>query len=175
MEYNQRNMEIESFAKNYIDTDPKSYTSNLCLLSNMLNVVHVALMQVCIVALPHSPRILLFILLALEILFCLLRLTPYCFHHRFISVVEHLSKIFRSLCLGGFFAVCLIITMLSDPRGNRPVNQQAQSIGIVMIFFGIASSYFFMIIKVIQLILQTISENRKKRTLRRVSLKKKVG
>ena len=166
MEYNQRNITIEEFAKNYIDNHPKSYTSSLCLISNILNVAHVALMQLCIVSLPHSPRITLVLLLLLELLFTLLTLIPYCFLHKFISVVELLSKITKSLCIGGFFCVCMVINISSGQEANRPINQAVQSLGMIIIFLGISSTYIFTFIKLIQVVIQKVKERKAKKKKR---------
>ena len=162
MKYNQRNKEIEKFSKSYISADQNSYTS-LCLLSNILNVVHVSIAQVFIVSLSHSPRILLTLLMTTEVLFWLLTLIPYCFQHKFISVVELLHKCSKSMCLGGFFVVCIKITFSSDPRVNHPVDESFQSTGIAFLTFGIASTYIFTLIKIIQMVIAAVAKRLAKR------------
>ena len=161
IDFNQRNIQVESFVKHYLQNHPKSFTHRLCLVSNILNVLHIALVQICIASLPHSPRTLLGLLMVLEVLFCLLTLIPYCFHHKFISLVELLSKTMKSLCIGGFFVVCIIISHSSDPRVDLPVNGTVQSIGMVFIALGICFTYIFTIIKIIKLVIKNLKERSK--------------
>ena len=57
----------------------------------------------------------------------------------------------------GFFVTCLIIS-LKNIGERRPVSKTLQSIGIVMVFGGLVTTYIFTIIKVIILMAKTIRE-----------------
>ena len=151
LEYNQRNLAIEAFSKAPLTDNPKSYSSSICLLNNILNTVHLSLIQISICSLPQSPVVLLTLLILLELVFILLTIIPFCTVCRFISKVDLCSKITKSVCLEGFFISCLIIK-LNSGRAQAPVDENLQRFGMLFISLGIFNSYFFLIIKIVQIL-----------------------
>ena len=127
LEYNSRNMALEEFSRSLVIPDPRAYNSSLCLLSNFFNILHIAVLQICIVSLPHSPTTLLIILTILEFMFIFTILIPYFCVVRFMRLVDFLSMILRSLFILGFFVTCLLIS-LSSGRVQRPVNSGLQKL-----------------------------------------------
>ena len=164
--YNSRNLEIEKFSRSLLIKDPRSFTSPLQLLNNFFGVLHIALMQVSIVALPHSPNLLLITLMIMELTFCLLTLVPYLLNFRFVSCIELLSKALKSFFLEAFFSVCLIIS-LSSGGTELPVNKSLQKLGVITISLGVITAYLFTIVKMVILVVGVVKglvqKNKKKK------------
>ena len=172
LSYNSRNMEVEKFCVQHLDKNPKTFNSSICLLNNLFNVIHLAMMLMSIVALPHSPTILALSLLSLEVLFLLLTVIPYFCYHRFISVFEVASKITKSACLGGFFMVCIWIELSSSGR-DIPISSNVQMTGMILIMLGILFNYLFTLIKIVLLVIGVVKAMIEK--LKQKKQKEKVG
>ena len=156
IQFNSRNLAIERFEKASLSDHKKSFSHPLCLLYNFFNVFHLALMQVSIASLPHSPGTLLIILTAMELLFTLLTLIPYIFHHRFLPVVELSARLIKSFCIWGFLVICLVINSSTRSRFDLRVNHTVQKVGIIFIALDIFASYFFLVVRVIIFIIKRI-------------------
>ena len=152
LHYNRRNHEIENFAKSMIKNEPNSYTSSLSLLYNYFNVVHLALLQVLIPALPHSPVILVALLIAIEALFLLLTLIPYFTHSRFLNCFELFTKIFKFVFMMAFLVTCFIISYQSGGGRKLPISKNLQSFGIIAIVAGIIVYYLVTVVKIILMV-----------------------
>ena len=147
LRYNSINQEIDKFTRSTLPKNSKkSFQSSLCLLNNYFNILEISIMQVLIPALPNSPLVLLSLLTATQITFLLLTVIPFVFHTRFMGWAEFFGKLVRSLCMLGFFVVCLVITV-TDGVKRQPVNDTLQMAGIVLIIAGVAASYVFMVLK----------------------------
>ena len=161
LNYNSRNIAIEEFLKALLTKDKNSYSLAIMRLSNFLNVLQLALLQICMAGLPHSPTILIILLICMELIFMLLTVLPYLLSFRFVSLLEVLTKITKFVCLEIFYFVCLVIS-LSARRHRRPVSTLLQ-IGIISISTGIFTTYVFTIIKVVLMVAQIVKKKMSKK------------
>ena len=152
--YNSRDRNIEEFAKAMLIDNPKAYESPLCLLNNCFNVIHLAIFQILIPALPHAPEVLLVLLVLLETIFFLLTLIPLVFRFRFLSWVEISEKVLRFFFMAGFFSICLIISLKGDGR-QHPVSKTLQSYGMLVLLIGIILNFLMTFIKAVISVIQT--------------------
>ena len=142
LQHHQQDPEFTNFTRAMLRDDPRAYESSLGLLHNTLNVVHLALFQIAIPSLPHSPTTLLIILWSMELLFYLLTLIPCLIKFRFMSWFKLTEKTFKFIFMESFFGVCLMISLKSN-RDRMPVNKSLQEIGIYSVIFGIIVNYCF--------------------------------
>ena len=135
------------------------------ILNNFFNVLQMAILQALVVSLPHSPRLVLTMLIFMELGFMLLTTIPYAFIFRFILVLDFLAKFIKFMCMEAFFTIILIITLKSG-KERRPVSMFLQELAIFVITAGIGFTYLFTIIKIIKLIysmIKTLRERREER------------
>ena len=143
--YNSRNLPLEEFSSTYLRNNRTSFSSPLYKASNFLNIIHLSVIQVSIVSLCNSSVSLLVVLVTSELVLLLLTVLPY-FKHRYITLVEFLDRATRSICLGGFYFICLAIRLRLGAE-RRPVSDELQNWGIRFVSLGIISTYFFSSIK----------------------------
>ena len=155
IKYNRRNLAVEGFSRALLINNPKAYSSSLILLNNLFNVIHLVLIQVSVASLPHSPLILISLLLSFELVFALFTIIPYIGTFKFISKIEFWGKMAKVICLEGFYSVCFFIT-ISSTRVQLPVNKTLQSVGIWFIVLGIVMSYIFTVIKIVLLVVNAV-------------------
>ena len=166
IEYNSRDLSIEQFVKSILVDDPKAYESPLCLLNNCFNVIHLAIFQVLIPALPHAPEVLLALLILLEIISVLFTLIPLLFTFRFLPWVEISEKMLRFVFMAGFFAICFIISVTGDGR-QQPFNQNLQSYGMLLLLVGVIANYLTTFIKVVMMVVKSAKTYLSKRKQKR--------
>ena len=142
LHHHQRDPELDKFTRAMLIDDPRAYESSFGLLSNTLNVVHLAIFQIMIPSLPHSPTTLLIFLSSLELLFFLMNIIPFVTEFRFMSWFKLFEKTFKFIFMECFFGICLVISLNSD-RNKMPVNKALQERGIYLVIFGIIVNYGF--------------------------------
>ena len=80
-------MAIESFSSSILTHNPRAYQSSLMVLNNFFRVLHMATLQVLIASLPHSPQLLLILLVSIELIFFMFTIVPYIFYYQFIFFI----------------------------------------------------------------------------------------
>ena len=159
--YNQRNMAIENFCSSILVNSSESYDSIFMVLNSFLDVIQMALLQIFVVALPLSTRILLFLLIVMEIVFIMMTIVPFVFKYRFISMLDFVAKVVKFICMETFYVVLFIIT-LSSGQERRPVSPFLEDFGILVISTGITTTYLFTILKIIKLIVKAVKKFKEK-------------
>ena len=145
IELNRKNIFIQDFLKIDLQTkNPKVFDSSFIKLSNLLKILHTALLQLTISSLPHCPQVLIALLVLTEILYILSNLLPYLTIAKFLPVIELGRRLAISLCLLAFYLVSFFIMVTSPPKPTRPVSGTLQDLGILMITMGIFGSYIFL-------------------------------
>ena len=146
LEYISTDTELANFTREMIKNEPESYTSQLSLLSNYFNILHLALLQIAIPSLAYSPVVLLILLIALELFFIVLTIYPFFFHSKFISWFELIVRILKCLFMVIFLTACLFIS-LSSSKQKMPVSKTLQNVGIFAISAGIFLFFVVILVK----------------------------
>ena len=139
----------------------------VALLSNLTGIIHQGILQIAVASLPLSPSVLLVTLLCLEVLPIAISVVPSLTRFRFLARVDIADKTVRFLTLGGFFAVCLVISLNSESE-TKPVDIDLQKAGIWVLALGIFGSYFTLLAKILFKVVNLA------RTLKTKNQKKKV-
>ena len=160
---NSRNKAIEKFASSLLKNTPKAYRLGVCRLNNFFNIIHLCFYQISLPSLPHSPTTLILFLLTTEITVILLMAIPFFTHFRLISWLDFSSKITRFLCIGTVLISSLFISLTSESKGKKPVEESLQNIGINAIIAGMGLCYIFTIVKGMILLIGVVKTFYRKR------------
>ena len=157
IEFHSRDQEIELFSRSILVQDSRSYQSSFCLLHNIFQLLQITIVQVLVVALPHSPTTQIVLLLTNELVFFLFTTIPYFCSFRFISFLDFISRAVRFLFLSGFYVVCLIISYRYRTV-SEPVDRVLQEVGIILLGLAIFLTYIVEVLIMICVICKAISD-----------------
>ena len=141
---------VENFGRSVLVLEPESFTYRICLLNNILNVIHMSVIQASIAALPNSPITLLSILIINEVALYLATVVPFVLHFKFVSWIDFISKTTGFLIMTVFYSTCWVIasrSLAGSLKRSRPVDQSLQGFGILLVVLAIVNSYIFLFTK----------------------------
>ena len=147
LEENLDNYAVVAFLTKNLTDEAQGLNSLICLMFNLIGLLHTCCYQVLIPALPLSSTILLVILLVGELVFIGLILIPFLKITRHISSFMLSTKLTRFSLLFLFFFICFLIS-LQTSDGRKPVNNYLQLSAIWVLILGFATEYIFFGIRI---------------------------
>ena len=159
--YNSRNIENENFSKKLLEKEARSnakvLNSSFCMLSNLFAVLHQAVFQMMVAALPQAPVTLITFVILLQLFYLFSYLVPLFSIKRYMSWLDLIGRILHSFFITPFFLVLLIICF-TNKRRKKPVDETLQYSGILLVMLGLISNYLITFLKLFGVVIDVMKK-----------------